>query len=76
MKLYTSDGHRLAKDIIQLENSVDDLNGILPFKLAEMLLQAQPDGNLGFFFDVSHFYWSAEGTVYGTNFLIKVFFGI
>jgi len=52
------------------------LKGILPFKLAEMLLQAQPDGTLGFFFDVSHFYWSAEGTVYGTNFLIKVFFGI
>ena len=48
MKLYTSDGHRLAKDIIQLENSVDDLNGILPFKLAEMLLQAQPDGTLAF----------------------------
>ncbi len=70
MKLYTSDGHRLAKDIIQLENSVDDLNGILPFKPAGMLLQAQTDGNLSFFFDVSHFYWSAEGTVYGTNFSI------
>ena len=40
MKLYTSDGHRLATGIVQLESSVDDLNGILPFKIAEMLLQA------------------------------------
>ncbi|MCO7208581.1 hypothetical protein [Pseudoalteromonas sp. CnMc7-37] len=73
MKLYTSDGHRLATDIVQLENSVDDLKGILPFKLAEMLLQTQPDGTLGFFFDDSHFYCSTGGTVYGSKFVATEF---
>ena len=73
MRLYTSDGHRLATDIVQLENSVDDLKGILPFKLAEMLLQAQPSGTLGFFFDESHFYCSTGGTVYGSKFVATEF---
>ncbi len=73
MKLYTSDGHRLATNNVLMNHSVDGLQGVLPHKLVELLIQTPHTGRIDFFFDESHFFATINGTVYGSKFVAANF---
>ena len=73
MALYASDGHRLASNTVTVEESSNDLQGLIPSKLAEMILQLPQSELVSFFFDSSHFFCVSNNTVIASKFVATQF---
>lgn len=76
LNLHATNGHRLVKTSVTVNDSMGDFEGILPTGLVDLILSVQPETQCQFFFDQSNFYCQVGHVTLASKFVAEQYMNV